>query len=235
MKRTILPLVILFISSSIFAQIKKTIKQHPVVFTGVVVDIKSQAPLNGVNISIGSLIVGHTDTEGRFSIAATHGDTIKISYIGYNEKNYIVSDTLQLHMYNIGFALSEKEYEIETVIVFPSGDYNAMKSQILNMPLDKNIENANRNFRNSKYQALTHQPAKLDADAITQRTIRGFGYKASETGTVAADQSFNAIMIPLFLVNLIKDMNKPEVPAPIKMEQHSIYNLHRNLRFFDKF
>jgi hypothetical protein len=125
-------------------------------------------------------------------------------------------------MYNIGFALSEKEYEIETVVVFPSGDYNAMKSQILNMPLDKNIENANRNFRNSKYQALTHQPTKLDADAITQRTIRGFGYNATETGTVSGAQSFNAIMIPLFIANLIKDMNKPETPAPIKMEQHNI-------------
>jgi len=93
----------LFFSSSAFAQQKIIVNGN--VFTG------ENTPLSGVSINVkGSSGGTTTDTEGKFTIQVSKGATLVLSFIGYEEKQVLVSSeksVINIQMVSTASSLNE--------------------------------------------------------------------------------------------------------------------------------
>lgn len=83
--------------------------------TGMVLSKKDQTGLTGVTIQLKSdIAVGSTtDEHGKFSIKAYQGDTIVISYVGYESREITITNELV----PMNILLSEQSTEIDEIIV----------------------------------------------------------------------------------------------------------------------
>ena len=87
---------------------------------GIVIDSKTEEPLQYVNVGVLNQFVGTvTDAEGRFELEISKdliGDTLKISMIGYQSHEFILDD-LNSSEEQILFKLKEQVSELEEVVL----------------------------------------------------------------------------------------------------------------------
>lgn len=99
----------MFISLQTYAQ------QQPV--TGVVTDAANATPLQGVSVSVkGSAASTQTDSSGKFSIEAVKGNTLVFTFVGYNDKEVRVGNTLSLTV-----TMESASKQLEDVVVVGYG------------------------------------------------------------------------------------------------------------------
>src|SRR5215472_6390873 len=96
-------LMILFVITG-FAQ-QKIVK-------GTVTSKTTGSPLAGVSVHAGKTTVA-TDSSGRFSIPASTGETITLSFIGMQNLDYKVTSASQ----NINLAMQDATTELNAVVV----------------------------------------------------------------------------------------------------------------------
>jgi len=100
-----------FLYVTAFSQIK---------VTGSVLDSRNRSPLQGVSINIKGTQQGTvTDREGRFSLNASTGQTLLLSYIGFREKEFVINATG-----NIVILLDSVGDNLSDVIVIGYGSQN---------------------------------------------------------------------------------------------------------------
>ncbi len=140
-------------------------------FTGAVMD---QADLKGLpyaHFSVNKKRGGTTNEIGRFSLWVNSGDTIKYSFVGYNDVNVVVNDSLQREDYLFGVFLSKDTIALQEVLILPRfGDFKeAFKYAKVNTP---EYVRAKNNVNSATYEALTKRPKTMDAKANTDLLIR---------------------------------------------------------------
>ena len=83
----------------------------PIVVSGIVLD--QEGPLIGASVIVkGSSLGTVTDFDGKFSIQASYGDTLVVSYIGYISEQVSVGTN-----YNISITLTEDNLVLDDLVI----------------------------------------------------------------------------------------------------------------------
>lgn len=142
--------------------------------TGVVKDATGD-PLIGVNVSVRGGTTGTvTNIDGAFSIAASKGDVLEFSYVGYTTKHQSVTEVLTYQIF-----LQEDARALDEVVVTALGikrsekalSYNVQKitSDDINVVKDANFVNS----LNGKVAGVTINRSSSGVGGATRVVMRG--------------------------------------------------------------
>ncbi len=131
--------VMLVLSMAAFSQTKKV--------TGTVISKTSQAPLAGVSVTAkGRTVV--TDSSGRFSIEASAGDGITLSFVGMTSLTIKVTNAMQ----NVSLALEDAGNELNQIVV--TGYTTQKKADLTGAVTVVNVNELKKMPNNNPIQAL---------------------------------------------------------------------------------
>ena len=200
--------------------------QFPIKISGVVFDSDSLTPLSNVHVRIDSRNIGSiTNIQGRFSAFVQPYDTIKFSYVGYKELNFIVSDTLLPGEYVVGVVLSRDTILLKEVVIVPRRkDLRKEFMNIKHLP-DPELDNARRNLAILSYQGVTGKGVEWDADESYKRVQMRQEMAALNKGMVAPNEmvaiNFLAI-IPYMIFMMTREELKPTEDVYISDSEYQI-------------
>lgn len=146
------------------------IRQDSIFLTGAVLDQVDLSPLPYAHFKVNMKRAGTSNAFGRFSFWVNSGDTIKYSYVGYQDARIVVSDSLQEDDYLFGVFLGKDTIALPEVVILPRfGDFKeAFMNSKVNTP---EYVRAKNNVNSATYVALTTRPKKMDAKANTDMLI----------------------------------------------------------------
>ncbi len=152
--------VILIVSSNGYSQVEKPANAK-ILFSGIVRDASTLAPLPNSQILINRSFVSASDEEGTFAIRVSRNDTVVFSLLGYQSVCFSLSDTLTGTEFMAGVYMSTDTVSIGEVIIMPR--LVNLKSDILKTPpsTSAEMENAKYNMAVSAYQGRIAM-SKLD-------------------------------------------------------------------------
>ena len=134
MKRNILLLSLLLLSSFVFAQ-KDSLEVGRL--KGQVVDFDTKKPLSASHIlNLNSVVGTITDDKGYFDIAAKSNDTIIVSYLGHSSIKIKVTNDL-LKGNELLISLYEKAEEVREVIIKSTKLIGVLEIDVKQVPRDK--------------------------------------------------------------------------------------------------
>ena len=143
---------------------------------GTVVDA-SGLPLLGANIIIVGTTTGtQTDFDGNFTLTASEGDVIEISYVGYKTATFTVNEQV---VYNV--TLEEDASELDEVVVVGYGTQRkaSVTGSVATISSEKLIEapvaNATQLFAGQATGVITRQISSEPGNDAASISIRGFG------------------------------------------------------------
>lgn len=200
--------------------------QFPIKISGVVFDSDSLTPLSNVHLRIDSRNIGSiTNIQGRFSAFVQSNDTIKFSYVGYKELNFIVSDTLLPGEYVVGIILSRDTILLKEVVIVPRRkDLRKEFMNIKHTP-DPELDNAKRNLAILSYQGVAGKGIEWDADESYKRVEMRQEMAAMNMGMVAPTEmvgiNFLAI-IPYMIFMMNREELKPSEDVYISDSEYQI-------------
>ncbi|MCT4603358.1 MAG: carboxypeptidase-like regulatory domain-containing protein [Marinifilum sp.] len=172
MKRFVIVCICLFCfvvaSEKLSAQ---KIRADSLFFTGAVMDQEELAPLPYAHYRVNNKKAGTSNAFGRFSFWVNAGDTIQYSYVGYQNVQVIVSDSLKQDSYLFGVFMAKDTVSLQEVLILPRfGDFReAFINAKVNTP---EYVRAKNNINSATYEALTKRPEKMDAKANTDLLIQ---------------------------------------------------------------
>ncbi len=148
--------------------------------TGTILSEDNKAPLQGVTIRVsGTNRLTQTDAQGRFSIAVNPGETLQVSYVGYEPQTIKPGDsnTLGISMKAIDGTLGEVIVTAMDIKRNPRElGYSAQR-----LDGQEVAETQRENFLNSmagRISGLTVNPTGGQAGSSTQIVLRGFNSMA---------------------------------------------------------
>lgn len=191
---------------------------------GVVLDRDSLLPLFPVHVTLNGDPVNITDTQGRFAVGVKQGDTLRFSYVGYKDFQYILSESLVQKEYLAGIFMARDTITIREVVIIPR--FVNLRNQMLSMKPENNpeMENAIRNLQISAYQGLVTISNEMDAEMNQDMVQQRYLQKAFDRGLVPTDQTLPiTALIPLAYM-MIKELrgntSKPEIHiTPLDIEK----------------
>jgi hypothetical protein len=163
-------LAILLVGGKADAQ---TIRTDSIFLTGAVMDQKNLTALPYAHYKVNRKMAGTANAFGRFSFWVNSGDTIHYSYVGYQDLNVVVSDSLTKDTYLFGVFMTKDTVALQEVLIVPRfGDFKeAFMNTKVNTP---EYVRAKNNVNSATYEALTKRPKKMDAKANTDMQINQF-------------------------------------------------------------
>ena len=117
-------------------------------FSGVVLTADSLKPLPYCAIVIKNKHIGVlTDFQGFFSLVVHKGDTLQFQFLGYNDKQYIIPDTLTEKRYSIIQLMVEDLIYLDETVIYPWNTKEQFKEAFIKsyIPAD-DLERAKRNL-----------------------------------------------------------------------------------------
>lgn len=144
--------------------------------SGRITDANNGEPLVGVSVGVkGSLAGTVTDASGRFTLTAGRGDTLAISYIGYNKLNYVISNGEPVHI-----RLKQNFSQLDQVVVIGYGEMK--KSDLSSAQVTVTAKQLDRTINTTFDQALQGRAAGVyvssssgQPGAAPSVIIRGLG------------------------------------------------------------
>ncbi|MCX6261141.1 MAG: hypothetical protein NTY95_09945 [Bacteroidia bacterium] len=206
--------MILIYSTGGFSQAEKTVDRR-ILFSGIIWDAGTLAPLPNSQIKIGRSFVSVSDEDGTFTIRVNRRDTIVFSLLGYQSAYFYVSDTLAGNEFMAGVYMKTDTLSIGEVIIMPR--IQNLKYDIFKPPISSpEMENAKYNMAVSAYQgriAMTHlgDPAS-NYSIIQHKRLKD----ASEKGTIPSDRMVGLSPLLLIPAAYLLINGLPENPAPMK-------------------
>lgn len=80
--------------------------------SGIVTDAQTSEPISGATVMLkGTTSGAFTDDEGRYSVTASNGDTLRFSFFGYTPYEVVVSSS------SLNVSLEESEFSLDEVVV----------------------------------------------------------------------------------------------------------------------
>ncbi len=142
--------MILIYGTGGFSQAEKTVDRR-ILFSGIIRDAGTLAPLPNSQIMIGRSFVSVSDEDGTFAIRVNRRDTIVFSLLGYQSAYFYVSDTLAGNEFMAGVYMKTDTLSIGEVIIMPR--IQNLKYDIFKPPTTSpEMENAKYNMAVSAYQ-----------------------------------------------------------------------------------
>ena len=219
--------MILIYSTGGFSQAEKTVDRK-ILFSGIIRDAGTLAPLPNSQIKIGRSFVSVSDGEGTFAIKVNRRDTIVFSLLGYQSASFYVSDTLAGNEFMAGVYMKTDTLSIGEVIIIPR--IQSLKYDIFKPPTTSpEMENAKYNMAVSAYQgriAITRlgDPASNYSIIQQKRLI-----DASEKGTIPSDRMVG--LSPLLLIPaaylLINGLPEKQVPMKSNLTRQELDQIHK--------
>ena len=221
-------LMILIFSSSGFCQVGIP-QGGKIIFSGVVRDASTLAPLPNSQIIVNRIFSSVSDEEGTFALRVNKKDTLVFSLLGYQTAYIIVSDTLTGNEFMAGVYLRTDTLSIGEVIIMPR--FMNLRSDILNSPpsTSTEMENAKYNMAVSAYQGRIAM-SKLD-DPQTHYSVlqhRQF-IRAIDKGGIPSDQmvSLNPLLLIPAAYLLIHGFPVPEPPMKSNLTRQELDLIHK--------
>jgi hypothetical protein len=200
------------ISSKVDAQKLRT---DSIFFTGAVMDQKSLKALPYSHFRVNEKRAGTANEYGRFSFWVNAGDTIHYSYVGYQDLNIVISDTLDQDSYLFGAFLTKDTVALKEVLIVPR--ITNIKEAIMNTKINTpEYVRAKNNVNSATYEALTKRPTKMDAKANTDMQIHGFVSKVENEVMIPTEMMVGVSTTrTLAEIKRIKRKKKLKVPSDI--------------------
>ncbi|WP_421918237.1 hypothetical protein [Marinifilum sp.] len=147
------------------------IKTDSLFFTGAVMDQEELSSLPYAHYTVNNKKAGTSNAFGRFSFWVNAGDTIQYSYVGYQNVQIVVSDSLTYDSYLFGVFMAKDTVALQEVLILPRfGDFKqAFINAKVNTP---EYVRAKNNVNSATYEALTQKPEEMDAKANTDMLIK---------------------------------------------------------------
>ena len=185
-----------------FAMLSIPIMAQQKTVTGTVTDEKG-LPLIGVNVVVSGTQRGtSTDFDGKFSIEASRGETLKFTYIGYKSKVVKVTTATALNI-----SLIPTAEQLSEVVVVGYGEQNKaeLSSAISQVDVKKTLQQTN--FTNVS-EALSGSVAGISVSA-------GSGQPGSSTfDIIRGVGSISAYSRPLYIINGVPVINNDPTSLP---------------------
>jgi hypothetical protein len=206
--------MILIYSTGGFSQAEKTVDRR-ILFSGIIRDAGTLAPLPNSQIMIGRSLVSVSDEDGTFAIRVNRRDTIVFSLLGYQSAYFYVSDTLAGNEFMAGVYMKTDTLSIGEVIIMPR--IQNLKYDIFKPPTTSpEMENAKYNMAVSAYQGRIAM-TRLGDPASNYSIIQHKRLKdASEKGTIPSDRMVGLSPLLLIPAAYLLINGLPEKPAPMK-------------------
>lgn len=182
MKKTLLFLLVGFLTYFVQAQIPLTVK-------GTVVDASSGEPLIGVSILVVGTNTGAiTNIDGKFNISANQNSVLKISYIGYITQEIKISGNNELDI-----KLSQDSKALDEVVVV---GYTVQKRRDVLGAISKvNSDDLNKTPVSSTEQALQGRIAGVNVESQTGAPGSTISVRIRGASSITASNS------PLYIVD----------------------------------
>jgi len=185
-----------------------------VLIHGIVFDAINQLPISNAHYSINRNSGGVTDNEGKFSLYAYKGDTIRFTFLGYSDLEF-PTDTLPGNSYVAGIFMQADTVQIGEVVVFPR--MGNLKSEFMNSKSDVSTEmlNAQNNITISTYQGLNNPPELGDPGINYELIKQKQTIAAYEKGGIPSDRMLGLNIISLIPASIyLLSHGLPVKPAP---------------------
>ena len=195
MKFLIILLLSVFAATGTYAQSSET---FAVQFSGVVVtqdDVTGDAiPLPYTNIYVkGSSRGTISGLDGFFSIVALRGDTIRFSYIGYRDVDYIIPDTLKSHFYSVYQIMSQSDVLLPETVIYPWPRKQYFKQELLTMDITDELKmQADENLAQELIKRMIKE-APYDGREAVNLELNRMANEAVYTGQIKPMRIFDVM------------------------------------------
>lgn len=147
------------------------IRTDSLFFTGAVMDQEELSPLPYAHYRVNNKKAGTSNAFGRFSFWVNAGDTIQYSYVGYQNVQVVVSDSLKQDSYLFGVFMAKDTVSLQEVLILPR--FGNFREAFINAKVNTpEYVRAKNNVNSATYEALTKRPEKMDAKANTDLLIK---------------------------------------------------------------
>ena len=189
-------------------------QENLILIQGVVMDATSLEPMPNTHFILNRIFGNVTDEKGEFSIYMEKNDTVRFSYMGYQDFIFIPSDTLTGNLFTAGIFLQSDTMSVGEVIVVPP-----LKAPINKpLPIAPELRNAKNNIAASVYEGI-YSKEQLGApsanyDLLKRKQI----LDAYEKGAIPSDRmvGLNFLTIPAAILYFSKGLPEwPEPPRPM--------------------
>ena len=207
--------VILVVSSTGYSQVDKS-ADSKILFSGVVRDASTLAPLPNSQILINRFFVSASDEEGTFAFRVSRSDTVVFSLLGYRSVRFSLSDTLTGTEFMAGVYMSTDTVSIGEVIIMPR--LVNLRSDILKTPPATNaeMENAKYNMAVSAYQGRIAM-SKLDDPSTHYSVLQNRQFiNAIDKGGIPSGQFMGLNPLLLIPAAYLLIYGFPEQAPPMK-------------------
>jgi hypothetical protein len=228
LRKLILILATIIYSTLSFSQIGSQ-GANRILVQGIVSGAEDLKPIAGVQIFIGKKFDTVSDNEGKFSINANRNDTIRFTFLGFDSKILIVSDTLAGDELIAGIYMGSDTISAGEVII--SSRLAGLRSAIMNPPAESDARqiNARNNLAISAYQGRV-TTGKMGDPATNYEYLRQQQRQdAYEKGQIPSDKIAGVSPFMIIPAMYLLMNGLPEKPGPFKpsLTDHEIDLLHK--------
>ena len=140
-----------------------------------------------------------SNREGFFSFAASVGDTVNFSSIGFEDSYYYLPTSLQTNKYSIVKLLSTDTYYIDTVTVYPWPSKEMFKQAFLSLEIEENdVDRALKNLEREYLKEMGENMA-MDASENANYYLRSEAQKYYYAGQAPPQNIFNVFAWAQFI------------------------------------
>ena len=220
--------VILVFSYGGFSQVEKS-SDGKIIFSGVIRDASTLAPLPNSQILINRLFISASDSNGTFTIRVSRRDTVIFSSLGYHSAMFFVSDTLKGSEFMTGVYMRTDTVSIGEVIIIPR--LVSLRSDILNTPpaTSAEMENAKYNMALSAYQGRVAM-SKLDDPTTNYSVLQNRQFiNAIDKGGIPSGQytPLNPLLLIPAAYLLIYGFPEPAPPMKSNLTKKELDQIHK--------
>ncbi len=198
---------------------QQAVSDDYILLHGTVMDARSTEALSNVHFILNNSYANITDQEGGFSLFLKHSDTIRFTYMGYQDFIFTPGDTLKEgNIYTAGIFMQSDTLVVGEVIVIPR--IPDLRAGMLggSPELSQEERNARNNIAVSVYQGL-NSGERLDNPSANYNMLkRKQVLDAYEKGAIPSDRmiGLNFLTLPAVLIKLFKPApRRPDPPRPL--------------------
>ncbi len=169
-------LQLFFVVSMAFLLLPAAAQAQERTVTGTIISEDNKTPLSGVTVRVkGTRRITQTDANGKFSIQASPGETLQVSYVGYEIYEMKVGDGA-----SVGISLKTTDTTMEEVVVTAMDirrNPRELGYSVQKVTGAEIQETTRENFLNSlqgRVAGLTLDPTSGEAGASSSVVLRGF-------------------------------------------------------------
>ncbi len=181
--------------------------------TGAVMDQITFKGLPYAHFNVNNKRGGVTNEQGKFSFWVNSGDTIRYSFVGYQEVKVVVDERLNQKDYLLGVFLTKDIIALQEVLILPR--FGNLEDEFRNAKVNTpEYVRAKNNVNSATYEALTKPAKKMDAKANTDLVIRQH-VSAIENKTMIPTE----MMAGVSTTRTLRELNRIERKKTMKVSE----------------